>query len=48
MQATDDVLVFKKNHISIPLDAMDAVMNCLNGAAHLFLENIYTLLTHIQ
>ena len=30
----------------IPRSAMDAVMNCQTGAAHLFLENIYTMLTH--
>lgn len=37
--------VFKKHGIHIPKEAMDAVMNCHAGAAHLFIENVYMLLT---
>lgn len=40
------MIVFVKYQISIPKSAMDAVMYCQTGAAHLFLENIYTILTH--
>jgi hypothetical protein len=40
------MIVFVKHQIPIPRSAMDAVMNCQTGAAHLFLENIYSMLTN--
>ncbi len=40
------MIVFVKHQIPIPKSAMDAVMNCQTGAAHIFLENIYILLTN--
>ena len=40
------MIVFVKHQIPIPRSAMHAVMNCQTGAAHLFLENIYSMLTN--